>query len=280
MLTTLLIPCAIMLALPEGPARIEVATSVGRLDVFTYKPPEYRDGPLIVVCHGVLRNAEEYRDHAIGMARRFGAIVAAPRFPESEFPIEQYQLGGLLRQGEVQPLATCSWNAVPNLVAEIRRRENRPQLPFYLIGHSGGGQFLIRLSGFLQTEAVRIVVSNPGTYLLPTRDESYPYGFGGLPSELSDDAWLKRYLAQPVTLYLGMDDVKRDEHLNVTPPAERLGRHRYERGQNAFRMAEELARKHGWPFGWKIVRVPQVGHDHAAMFDHELCRLALFGETR
>ncbi len=280
MLSTLLIPFAIMNALPEGSAQIEVATSVGRLEVFTYKPPEYRNGPLIVVCHGVLRNAQEYRDHAIGMARRFGAIIAAPRFPEAEFPIEQYQLGGLVRGGKVQSLASCSWNAVPDLVAEIRKRENQPKLPFYLIGHSGGGQFLIRLSGFLQTEAKRIVVANPGTYLLPTREAAYPYGFGSLPADLSDDAWLKRYLSQPVTLYLGTNDVIRDEHLNVTPSAEKQGRHRYERGQNAYRVAEQLAREKGWPFAWKIVRVPDVGHDHSAMFDHELSRLALFGQEK
>jgi hypothetical protein len=277
MMSLLIVQAALLAGLPVGADRVEITTSVGHLDVFTYKPANYHDGPLIVVCHGVLRNAEEYRDHAIGMAKRFGALVIAPRFPEAEFPIEQYQLGGLIRDGKVRPLKTCSWNAVPDLVDEIRRRENRPTMPFYLIGHSGGGQYLIRLSGFLQTQAKRIVVSNPGTYLLPSREVPYPFGFGSLPDELSNDTWLRKFLAQPVTLYLGTEDVLRDEHLNVTPVAESLGKNRFERGQNAFRMAEELARKKGWPFHWKMIKVPRVGHDHEAMFNHELCRLALFG---
>jgi hypothetical protein len=277
MMSLLIVQAALLAGLPVGSDRVEITTSVGHLDVFTYKPANYHDGPLLVVCHGVLRNAEEYRDHAIGMAKRFGALVIAPRFPEAEFPIEQYQLGGLIRDGKVRPLKTCSWNAVPDLVDEIRRRENRPTMPFYLIGHSGGGQYLIRLSGFLQTQAKRIVVSNPGTYLLPSREVPYPFGFGSLPDELSNDTWLRKFLAQPVTLYLGTEDVLRDEHLNVTPVAESLGKNRFERGQNAFRMAEELARKKGWPFHWKMIKVPRVGHDHEAMFNHELCRLALFG---
>ena len=57
-------------ALPAGSDRLEVDTCRGKLDVFTYKPAAYRDGPLIIVCHGVLRNAEEYRDHARELARR------------------------------------------------------------------------------------------------------------------------------------------------------------------------------------------------------------------
>ncbi len=278
MLSLMLAQAALFASLSVGADRCEIQTSVGRLEVFTYKPQNYQAGPLIVVCHGVLRNAEEYRDHAQGMADRFGALVIAPKFPESEFPIEQYQLGGLIRNGQVRPLETCSWNAVPDLIAEIRRREQRPDMPYYLIGHSGGGQYLIRLSGFLKSDVRRIVVANPGTYLLPSRETPYPYGFGLLPDMLSNDAWLKQYLAQPVTLYLGMDDVIRDEYFNVEPIPEKLGKTRYERGQNAFRIAEQLAREKGWPFNWRLVQVPRVGHDHQAMFDHELCRLALFGE--
>ena len=278
MMSLFIVQAALLTALPVGSDRCEVATSVGRLEVFTYKPVGYKAGPLIVVCHGVLRNAAEYRDDAKGMADRFGAIVVAPKFPEAEFPIEQYQFGGLVRDGKVKPLDTCSWNAVPALIAEMRRREGRPDMPFYLIGHSGGGQYLIRLSGFLKTDARRIVVSNPGTYLLPSRAEPYPFGYGTLPDTLANDDMLKQFLAQPVTLYLGTDDLIRDEYLDKTPSSERLGKNRFERGQNAFRIAQELALEKGWPFHWKLVKVPKVGHDHQAMFDHELCRLALFGE--
>jgi hypothetical protein len=261
-----------------GEGRIEVTTCRGPIEVFTYKPPEFHDGPLVVVCHGVLRNAEEYRDHARELAKRFGAIVAAPRFPDPPFTIERYQKGGLIVEEQLQPLDSCTWFALPDVVAEVRRREGRADMPYYFLGHSGGGQFLIRLAGFLKSDFQRIVVANPGTYLLPTRETPFPFGFGGLPDELSDDEALRRYLAQPVTLYLAEDDVERDEHLDVTEWAERQGRTRYERGQNTFRMARSLAADRGWNFSWRIVTVPGVGHDHEAMFNHERCREALFGE--
>jgi pimeloyl-ACP methyl ester carboxylesterase len=179
----------------------------------------------------------------------------------------------------VRPQSEWTWPLVPAIVEEVRKLESRPDMPFYFIGHSGGGQFLIRLAAFTPTQVRRIVVSNPGTYLFPSRDYPYPFGFGGLPDELSSDDMLRRFLAQPITLYLAMNDLERDEHFNQTPPAERQGRTRWERGQNAFQLARELARSKGWEFRWRLVAVENVGHDHQAMFDHALCEEALFGRA-
>ena len=148
---------------------------------------------------------------------------------------------------------------------------------FYLIGHSGGGQFLIRLAAFITAGADRIVVANAGTYIFPTRDQEFPLGFGGLPPDLSSDEALRHFPAQPITLYLGKEDLERDEYLAKTPAADRQGATRWQRGQNAFRTAEQLARDRGWTFNWRMVAVPDVGHDHEAMFDNRLCAEALFG---
>lgn len=216
--------------LPHGSAQCVAECKGMPIELFTYKPESYTDGPLILVFHGVLRNAEDYRDHARRMGDRFHALIVAPRFPEARFPTASYQQGGLRLKGEVRP---------PN--------------------------------------ARRIVVANPGTYLFPSTDAAYPLGFGGLTDELSDEAALRRYLAQPITLYLARNDTERDEHFDTTPPAERQGRTRWERGQNTFRAAQELARRHGWEFNWRLVAVPGVGHDHEAMFNDPRCAEALFG---
>ncbi|MBC7366021.1 MAG: hypothetical protein H7343_04275, partial [Undibacterium sp.] len=48
--------------LPVGPGQITTANAGESLTVFTYKPPTYRGGPLFVICHGVSRNAEDYRN--------------------------------------------------------------------------------------------------------------------------------------------------------------------------------------------------------------------------
>jgi len=262
--------------IPRGAHEQSVDLDGTELDLFTYKPDSYSGGPMIMVFHGVLRNAEEYRDHARGMGDRFGALIVAPRFPEDQFPFDSYQLGGLMADGKVQPRSKWTWQLVAKIADNIREQENRPDMPYYLIGHSGGGQFLIRLAAFVSPGAARIVVANPGTYIFPARDRNYPLGFGALPQELSSDEVLRRYLAQPITLYLGVEDRERDEYLSTTPEADRQGKTRWERGQNAFRAAQQLARSHGWTCNWRLVAVPEVGHDHEAMFDSPLCKEALF----
>src|SRR6185436_15483429 len=82
--------------LPAGRGRGEFPLGDAPLTLFTYKPAGYKDGPLLVVFHGVVRNAEEYRNFAIPMADRFGVMLVAPLLDPQRFPEEWYQRGGLL----------------------------------------------------------------------------------------------------------------------------------------------------------------------------------------
>src|SRR6266478_967307 len=88
-------------AIPAGADKIEVTVGPQQmpLEVFTYKPAAYRGGPLIIVIHGILRNADEYRDHAKDLGDRLGALIVAPRFDKDRFPTESFQQGGILRDG-------------------------------------------------------------------------------------------------------------------------------------------------------------------------------------
>lgn len=262
-------------AIPTGSSELQVKHNDTTLRIFVYKPDNIRDGPMLMVFHGVLGNAEEYRDHAIPMGNRFGAMIVAPLFDKETFPIPKYQFGGIVRDGKAVPAEERTGEWVNRIAREIRRREGRQDFPYALIGHSGGGQFLGRLAAFVKTDAQRIVISNPSSYTLPTINADFPYGFGSLPAELQDEELLKAYLARPVTIYLGAKDIERDEYFDVTPRAEKQGTTRFERGQHAFRFAEQLAKEKNWPFRWKLVIVDDVGHDHEKMFNHADCATAL-----
>lgn len=262
-----------------GPGQIDFTSGEETLQVFTYKPPTYRDGPILLVFHGVNRNAEDYRNFAICLAERFKAIVAAPLFDRQRFSAERYQRGGLLAEGRARPREAWTFAFIPRLVEDLRQREGRPLLPYYLIGHSAGGQFLTRLAAFLPGEAIRIVAANPGSHLFPTRDAAFGYGFGGLPEEWANDAALRRYLAAPLTLYLGTGDINPDDrNLDRSEAALAQGRTRYDRGRTCFEFARKLATARGWEFGWRKVETPGIGHDAAAMFAASEAGLALFGE--
>ncbi len=271
--------------LPHGPARRMLDVGGTPIEIFTYKPPDYAGGPLLLSLHGTNRNAERYRDYSRTLADRFGFVVAVPGFDRERFPNWRYQAGGIARstrQSEgpltVEPATRWTGHMLLEIVAQIRSAEARPDLPYYLIGHSAGGQLLSRFAAFAPSVAQRIVITNPSTYVWPTREARFPYGFGGLPPALSDDIAIRRYLAQPVTIFLGQADVYHDPDLNVRTSAMQQGAHRYERGLNAFRTAQKLAQERGWEFNWGLVEVPRVGHSARRMYGSPEAAAALLGE--
>lgn len=263
--------------LPAGMSQIQAGDGTNAITVFTYKPKAYTNGPLVVVFHGVLRNAEEYCRHAIPLAERYHVLIAAPLFTTNRYDREEYQRGGVLKNGVAQPRENWTFARVPEIVKAVRDRENKPALPCYFIGHSGGAQFLMRLAALFPTDAKRIVAANPGSDLFPRRDWKYGYGFGGLPKELSDNVTLKLYLAAPLTLCLGLKDIDPNHpELDKSAVAELEGKFRLERGRACFEFAKNLARDHGWKFNWRKVEVPDIAHDGKAMLAAPEVQAALF----
>lgn len=264
--------------IPVGRGQVEFPWAGRPLTLFTYKPANYTNGPLLVVFHGVVRNAENYRDFAIPMADRFGVILVSPLLDEERFPEEWYQRGGLLNaEGKAKPPVQWMFNVVSAIVADVRGREKRADLPYYLIGHSAGAQFLVRLAAYLPGEAKRIVAGNAGSLLFPSRDHNFGYGLAGLPPELSDDAMLRRYFAAPLTLYLGTGDTTPRRRFDASEDGMKQGPHRLGRNRACFELAQKMAKERGWTFNWRKVETPGIEHDAAAMFAAKEVEDALFG---
>ena len=264
--------------IPVGKAELQMQAGLVELTVFTYRPAGWSGRRLLFVMHGVLRNADEYRDHAVGMGDRFDALIVAPKFDSERFPSRAYQKGGILREdGSAAPPAEWTYARIPELAAAVRTCTGKPEAQLYVIGHSAGGQFVVRMSAFQDTGAVRLVAANPGSVLLPTAAVPFGYGFGGLPKELANDDRLRDYLAAPLTLYLGTADDHDDEYFDKSAPAMDQGSGRHQRGLALFWTAKALAAQRGWPFAWQLVEAVGVDHDHEKMFAHAMCEVALFG---
>lgn len=253
--------------LPDGKSKLVLHVNGAPLDVFTYRPASYLDGPLLIVMHGLGRNAEGYRDYALPLADQLHALVLVPHFPKERFPTESYQRGGVLRDGKPQAREKWTFQYVSDLIQLMREREGRADMPCFLIGHSAGGQILHRMAAFLPGDVKRIIAANPGTLLFPTRDQNYPLGFGGLPTELSGDEQIKAYLAAPLTLYLGTADIL-EKDLDMSAAAMRQGKTRFARAHACFGMAQTLAKERGWPFHWQLIEAPNIGHSAKGMFSH------------
>jgi pimeloyl-ACP methyl ester carboxylesterase len=264
--------------LPMGSSSIIHENNGEPLTIFTYKPATYKDGPILVVFHGVKRNAEDYRNFAITMGERFKAIIVTPMFDTARFSSSRYQRGGIMKSDKVQPQEKWTYSMVPGIVDHVRKIEKNNSIPYYLIGHSAGGQFLVRMAAFLPGEAKRIVAANPGSDLFPTKEQEFGYGFGGLPEALSNNEVLKAYLAAPLTLYLGTDDIRPEHSFDESPAGMVQGKSRLERGRNCYAFAKALAKKNGWAFNWRKVETPGIDHDAARMFAAKEVEDALFGK--
>jgi pimeloyl-ACP methyl ester carboxylesterase len=230
------------------------------IEVFSYRPAGCSDPSLLLVFHGAQRDAADYRDYARPLADRQCLLVIAPLFDKHNFPSWRYQRGGIVRQnGTVRNPRDWTGRMVPGLVDWARKQEGRP-LTYSLIAHSAGGQFLSRLAAFVPTEARRIVLANAGTYVFPSLAVAAPYGLGKVYSGADGEAQLRRYLEQPLTIYLGEDDDR-----NNTAEARAQGASRHARGLNVFGAGQKLAQARGWSFNWRLVQLPGVGHDGQKM---------------
>ena len=235
-----------------------------RFTVFTYRPAGCSDPSLLMVFHGVARDPRGYRDDARALADRHCMLLVAPLFAKRAFPVWRYQQGGIVKDGVVQNPRDWTGRLVLDLVGWVRKQEGRP-LSYSLLGHSAGAQFLDRLTAFVPTDARRIVVANAVSYVLASLEIPAPYGLGKVYAGAEGEAELRRYLTQPLTIYLGEDDTKEADR-NDDADALAQGVSRFERGTNTFNGAKTLAQARGWPFNWRLVELPGVGHSKRKMF--------------
>lgn len=252
-------------ALEDGPGELRLAVDGVEFEVFTYFPSYCADLSLLFVFHGLSRKAHIMRNEAVEAARHLCLVVFAPLFDAERFPNWRYELAGVVRDGDMQVRSQWTAPLVQGLIDQARKLVGNPQARVYLFGHSGGGQFLSRLSAYSPLPGIeRFVIANPSVYVTPSLTEAAPYGFGGVVSGADAQARLKDYLALPITIYLGQDDTG-SRSLVVNPAANRQGRNRLERGRNQYAAARNLARARSWPFAWTLVEAPGVGHSGIGM---------------
>lgn len=267
------------LPFPDGKSVVEAPVNGTPLQLFTYRPASYKGEGFILLLHGASRAAESYRDNAVGMAERHQRIVVVPLFDRERFPEWRYQFGGVFRaDSSFAPPEERTYAFIPELVAYIRAREGNPQLPYLLAGFSAGGQFVSRMAAFLDTDAERLIAMASGSTMFPTRDMAFGLGFGKLPEALSSDDRIRRYLALPLTIYIGTGDVE----LSQLPQGEAYdqGVHRYSRNIRWFNVAMDLAHQKQWAFNWRLVIADGPGHSPRDMFEHPQVTNALFGHRK
>ena len=232
------------------------------MKVSTYRPTSCTPRLVLASLNGLTRNSDTNRDVTRPLADKLCAVVVSPEFDDVRFPTHKYQRGSVVLRGAFIPPGSRTVDMVAPLIAWSRASIGQPDLPYGLIGHSAGGQFLGRVAAYTAPDAVHIVIANPSTWVLPSTKDAAPYNFGKLPDP---EQGLRAHLALPITALLGADDTGAHD-LSMEPEALAQGANRLMRGRNSFAMAETVAREHSWTFGWRKAEVPGVGHSTTKMF--------------
>lgn len=259
-----------------------------RIRVDYYRPRGFTArSQILLIIPGSGRDGGEYRDAWISAAENANVLVASLGYPETDYDFAAYHMGGVVRDLSFPDVAanthivrirdeditftpnprpdTWLFNDFDRIFHLLKTAVGASQESYDMFGHSAGGQILHRLALFHpRSRARRIIAGNSGFYTMPDLDAPLLFGLGG--SGVDAQSLALSFRTQ-LTLLLGEND-NSDEaggiHLH-TPLADRQGLGRLARGQFFFRFAAERARVMSAPFAWRLVTVPNVGHDFRAM---------------
>jgi hypothetical protein len=260
--------------IPEGTHQRSVDLGGVNFEILTFRPKRCIPVAMLLVFHGLHRGVLDNLDDLHKISDELCLVEAVPLFDEKRFPGWRYQKGGVVYRGKILPADQWTGNFVLRLIDWIRQSQGDPRLPYILIGHSAGGQFLSRFAAYTANQALRVIIANPSSYVLPSLDVDAPFGFKDIYPPKQAEAALRDYLAQPVTMVLGKDDIG-NKDLDEEPAALAQGRNRYVRGMNTFRTAQTEASRRGWPFQWQLVELPGVGHSTDEVFASKVVKQLL-----
>jgi pimeloyl-ACP methyl ester carboxylesterase len=232
-----------------------------------YRPENHtQETPVVIVQHGQSRNGREYCDAWIPVADQAGLLVVAITFPKESWPDALTYNNGHVRDanGAVRPREQWS-QAIPGRVfALLREAGVTTRLAAHLWGHSAGGQFVHRLIATQPHDIFTAVgAANSGWYTLPTLELPYPDGLGGIG--LTQDH-VVRLLAYPLFIFAGDRDIdSAAENLPNHDAAKAQGPHRFARAHFYLSRGQAEAAKHGVACNWRLIVVPEVGHEGMRM---------------
>ncbi|MDP1588284.1 MAG: hypothetical protein Q8M07_11100 [Prosthecobacter sp.] len=190
--------------LAPGASSFEVQHDGKAIPVWYYLPEAARsDAPVLIVMHGVNRDADRYRDEWTPHAKKHGFILIAPEFSKEAFPgSDGYNLGTEGAFQFIEPVFDAVKAATGN-------RSER----YHLYGHSAGAQFVHRFLYFVPQARV----AKAGWWTMPDPEIDFPYGLRG---STVDAAALRAMLQRPLIVLLGTADTD-EHHINLrrTPEA-------------------------------------------------------------
>ena len=233
--------------------------------VYTYRPRACDTTcPMVIVLHGMSRNASDYRDYWELLADHYKVLVVAPQFDKEQWKgTEGYNLGEI-GNGERSKTVFAE---IEHLFDEMRDGQST----YVLFGHSAGGQVAHRMALlFPENRASVIAAANSGWYTMPDyRQEKvtnpFPFSLVNVPGGGGAEL-LRKALARKLVVLVGENDNDPDaENMSKSDGAMKEGATRLDRAEAFFKTATTAANDLGVKLAWDLVEVPGVAHNGSSM---------------
>lgn len=249
----------------EGDFVFEGPTAQQPVKVWYSAPEDLATADVLFVMPGTNRNGEEYRGDWIPLIEGRNTLVLVPEFAEDDFPGTSYNLGNMVDQDDdVRPQEEWAFTIIEDLFDHVVQTTGSQATDYAMFGHSAGGQFVHRFIEFMPHARVRTAVAaNAGWYTTMDEDENFPYGLDGAPTELDD---MDDAFARDLVILVGADDIDPgDDSLQRDDRTDEQGTNRLERGLNFYLQARKAAEDGSARFGWRLMVVPGIAHEHEKM---------------
>lgn len=241
------------------------------------QPPA--DPEVLVVIHGTPQSwdsaeftAHYYAEIWFPFAEKHGLILIVPAFTQQDFS-SRYGDRALTGYRALFGREICADEWIIQLVETYQGEYSIPGSPFYLYGHSAGGQFTAR---FLLTHPDRIikaVISSAATYPQPDPLIAWPYGMGSLNTEIKwddgsltsvdvkpdEETWLAATQV-PLIVIVGLGDTAKLPQF----PGQK-GFDRYTIASNWVQDMCDFAEQRGQSCAFEFVMIPGKGHSMSGL---------------
>lgn len=252
--------------LPIGRGRLEVprvAPEDRSIPVWFHRPPGWTaDRPVVIVLHGESRDADKCRDNWMALADRYGFLILAPEFSHDQFRSwEGYSQGYMIdERGHIFEREQWTFSVIEPMFQAVRAMAGIERGGYAIFGHSAGAQFAHRalLFGALP-RAELVIAANGGRHFRLDPSINFSSGLRRAPI---DDAGERRAYQQRAIILLGDGDSGPAESQR---PINQQRRFRLEEGRLFFESARARAAAMSVALAWKLVIVPDVGHEAVGM---------------
>jgi pimeloyl-ACP methyl ester carboxylesterase len=235
------------------------------LDVY-YHLPEIinNETKVLFVIHGNSRNADNYLNTWIKLAKDKNYAIFAPHFKRSQF-ISFNTLQMSTSSGRIRNEANLYLNNSIDLLFDyIKSLFDLSQDSYDIYGHSAGAQFVHRYLLFSNSPKVnKAVAANAGWYTF-LDGSNFPYGINNPPIDFNSQNVIN-FLNMDLHIHIGSADTDISSSVNQSEGANNQGLNRFQRANNFFNYTTKIVEKNDLNYNWSFLVVDGVAHSNSRM---------------